>query len=334
MSETLTAPPELSQAIAATELRAPYNWFGGKRKVAEMVWERFGDVPNYVEPFYGSGAVLLGRPTPAKLETINDKDAFVVNFWRAIQNDPEAVARWANAPVNESDLMAKHRWLAESASARMEVTKLDPDFYDAKVAGFWVWGICAWIGGGWCDGKSHKGNMKLPHLGGGMGIHRREPHLPGCLELDREKGDEFERLYEYFGHLARRLRHVRVACGDWSRVMGDSVTFNNGLTGVFLDPPYDAGMHSVDYAAGCGNISKDVREWAIANGENPLLRICLCGYEGEHAMPDSWETVEWKATGGYGNLGDGRGRENAAKERIWFSPACLKKDKIVQSSLF
>jgi DNA adenine methylase len=42
-----------------------------------------------------------------------------------------------------------------------------------------------------------------------------------------------------------------------------------------------------------------VREWAIANGGNPKLRIALCGYEGEHDMPKSWECVEWKAAGGY-----------------------------------
>ena len=35
---------------------------GGKSKVADMVWERLGDVDNFVEPFAGSLAVLLRRP--------------------------------------------------------------------------------------------------------------------------------------------------------------------------------------------------------------------------------------------------------------------------------
>jgi hypothetical protein len=39
-------------------------------------------------------------------------------------------------------------------------------------------------------------------------------------------------------------------------------------------------------------------------------------------MPADWIEKEWKATGGYGNQGEGRGRENAGRERIWFSPAC------------
>jgi hypothetical protein len=35
----------------------------GRARAAHLVWAAFGDVPNYVEPFFGSGAVLLGRPT-------------------------------------------------------------------------------------------------------------------------------------------------------------------------------------------------------------------------------------------------------------------------------
>ena len=44
--------------------KAPFPWFGGKSRVAHIVWDRFGNVPNYVEPFFGSGAVLLGVRTP------------------------------------------------------------------------------------------------------------------------------------------------------------------------------------------------------------------------------------------------------------------------------
>lgn len=42
--------------------------------MAHIVWSHFGDVRNYVEPFAGSLAVLLGRPTEPKIETVNDLD--------------------------------------------------------------------------------------------------------------------------------------------------------------------------------------------------------------------------------------------------------------------
>lgn len=43
-------------------MNAPFPYFGGKSRVADLVWSRFGDVKNYVEPFCGSCAVLLKRP--------------------------------------------------------------------------------------------------------------------------------------------------------------------------------------------------------------------------------------------------------------------------------
>jgi hypothetical protein len=70
------------------------------------------------------------------------------------------------------------------------------------------------------------------------------------------------------------------------------------------------------------DISAEVCEWAIANGDNPLYRIALCGYQGEHKMPESWECVPWKAHGGYSRTE--RGKANRELERIWFSRHCLQ----------
>jgi site-specific DNA-adenine methylase len=299
-------------------LKAPFPWFGGKRRVADIVWRHFGDVPNYVEPFAGSLAVLLCRPTAPGIETVNDADCYLANFWRALSHNPEQVASFADWPVNEADLQARHKWLIEQEAFRARM-KADPDFYDPKIAGWWVWGLCSWIGSGWCRAES----AQLPHLGAGQGINRKLPHLKGGRGVNRKHlGDAGRDLAGYFEQLADRLRRVRVACGDWSRVMGDSATFHNGLTGVFLDPPY-ASARNMTYSIDSSTVAHDVREWAIANGDNPMLRIALCGYEGEHNMPESWHVVKWKTQGGYGSQANNQGRENAAKERIWFSPHCI-----------
>lgn len=307
------------------DLRAPFPWFGGKSRVASLVWERFGDVQNYVEPFFGSGAVLLARPHPPKTETVNDLDCMVANFWRSLQNDPDAVVAAADRPVNEADQHAIHLWLVTQEEFR-EKMKTDIDYYDPLIAGRWVYGQCVWIGSGWCSvqlphlGDAGRGvNRQLPHLGNaGTGVHRKLPHLG-------DAGQEEAPLYIYMRDLAERLRKVRVCCGDWSRVTGPSVTFKHGLTGVFLDPPYADTAERQDniYATDSNNVAHDVRKWAVENGDNPLLRIALCGYEGEHTIPDSWECVAWKGRGGYGSQGNGSGRENSERERIWFSPCCL-----------
>ena len=77
---------------------APFTYFGAKSRVAPLVWSRFGpDIPNYVEPFFGSGAVMLGRPGGASgTETVNDADGFLCNFWRAVTADPDTVAAYAD----------------------------------------------------------------------------------------------------------------------------------------------------------------------------------------------------------------------------------------------
>ena len=139
--------------MTTAPLQAPFPYFGGKRKAAETVWPAFGRVDNYVEPFAGSAAMLLAAPPDAaRIETINDFDGFVANFWRAIAHDPDAVAHAADWPVNEVDLMARHSWLVRHRQPITEQLCADPDWYDARSAGWWVWGACNWIGGGWCSG--------------------------------------------------------------------------------------------------------------------------------------------------------------------------------------
>jgi D12 class N6 adenine-specific DNA methyltransferase len=378
-------------------VKAPFPWFGGKSRVAHLVWDRFGDVRNYVEPFAGSLAVLLGRPTDPKIETVNDLDCWIANFWRALQADPEQLAQWADWPVNEADLHARHLWLVKQADF-CERMKTDPDFYDVKIAGWWVWGISQWIGSGWCaapgsnlnrklgraDGTPQRGRpcmqpgalqqvtQKRPYLtnhGGGMGVHggRKRPrlgndhgrgvlnaeapnqipdlsgdsgaagrgiHASGLITPGRTNAGRAARgvvtdrahsgLYEWFYSLADRLRRVRVCCGDWTRILGPAPTTCIGLTGVFLDPPYAVEDRSDVYGEESRDVAHAVREWALANGDNPDLRIALCGYDGEHAMPGTWTEIAWKANGGFGNQGgETQGRTNARRERIWFSPHCL-----------
>lgn len=321
-----------------SDLRAPFPYFGGKSKIAGMVWERFGQVQNYVEPFFGSGAVLLGCPWPGHTETVNDVDALLANFWRALAADPDAVAAAADWPVNEVDLHARHKYLRDRR-AWVEELMTDPSAYDAQLAGWWVWGISQWIGSGWCPPPRVPDVRQLP--GAGRGVHRETlsrqlPELRGDSGATG-KGINTETiqetpsgLYAYFDALAARLRRVRVCCGDWRRVTGPSVTFRHGLTAVFLDPPYAQEGRSDVYVYE-SRIFDEVRQWAIDNGDNPLLRIALCGYD--FTMPDGWRLVRWKAHGGYGSQGEGQGRANAHREIVAFSPHCLNPAELAKDAM-
>ncbi len=340
------------KSIAGT-LAAPFPWFGGKANACDTVWQAFGQVDNYVEPFAGSAAMLLGAPAGKRVETINDFDGMVANFWRAVAADPDAVAHAADWPCNEVDLFARHSWLVRHRESITDQLHADPAWFDARSAGWWCWGSCNWIGSGWCSGDGpwiHDGTTlvdrrQLPHLGNaGLGINRKLPHLGNAgLGINRKlphlgdagRGDQHPRsayIHEWMRALHERLRDVRVTCGDWSRVVKDSVTTRHGLTAVFLDPPYAKGL--MDYSAGGMGlgIALDVRAWCAANGDNRALRIVLCGHAGEHdaLLASGWTTRTWTARKGYALTDEAV--ENSASETVWCSPHCVPE--VVTMDLF
>ena len=130
-----------------------------------------------------------------------------------------------------------------------------------------------------------------------------------------------------------RTRGVRVAVGDWQRVLTDSVTVRHGLTGVFLDPPYTKG--AMDYAAGGvgGELADKVRAWCAKNGNDKRLRIVLCGHAGEHdaLLQEGWHLRAWTARKGYASTDEAV--ENSASETLWCSPHCVP-ERQKQEALF
>ena len=314
--------------------KAPFPGLGGKRRVASVVWTALGDVQSYVEPFAGSLAVLLARPHPARTETVNDADCAIANFWRALQAAPDEVARYADHPVNEADLFARHLWLVTeglpSLAGRLEA---DPAAFDALIAGWWVWGICSWIGSGWCagDGPWMLADGKVVLGDAGLGVNRKLPHLGTAGQgVNRQLGG-------YLEVLAERIARVRVCCGDWSRVVTDGALNYGGRVGVLLDPPYgeDAGRTPALYRSDCLDVAGEARRWALEHGDDPRLRIVLCGYADEHdaEVPASWRRHRWSSSGAYlGRSEEGSGnRERRHQECLWFSPHCLEPR---QGSLF
>jgi DNA adenine methylase len=337
-------------------LRTPFPYFGGKQRIAKEVWARFGDVKHYVEPFAGALGVLLNRPQPiplGRVETVNDINLHICNFWRAVKFSPEMVAEHCQYPPVELDLNARHDFLWSQPLEQIErKLKADIEWHDPKIAALWVWGQCNWIGAGWC---TDKGVPRLPNPNR-SGIAARMPadESKGLLAkppTDDDKGvfrqcpsNDSEGLYrqspladssgfygrnvdvppssltieQYLEVLQDRLRNVCVMCGDFMRCLTKSRTHRRGkVCGVFLDPPYPTVADKRLYADHDPETATKAREWALDHGDNPAFRIALCGLEGEHQMPRSWEVIGWKSK---------TGRTNRDKERIWFSPHCLKPD--------
>ena len=306
-------------------LNAPFPYFGGKRSITSAVWDRLGAPAQYIEPFCGSAAMLLACPVPASLEVVCDASGFIANFWRAVKNQPGEVAYWADYPVSHIDLGARHTWLmGQRERVGMELHDCEwPG--DAKVAGYWLWGQCCWIGSGWCDwnragsargqrGHGHPGGREgLDATSAGMGIQAvgKVPHASDAGRGDNLLTSAGRAAWTWLHTLADRLDRVRVVHGEWSRCLNNH--FGGNDTAVFLDPPYRAYEKLYGVAT---PVADQVEAWAR---DNPKLRIALCGHKGDYDLP-GWDAVEWSR----GRLTYAGGKTTDA-ECVWYSPGCLPK---------
>ena len=265
---------------------APFPCRGRKSRWAKAVWERLGDPDVYIEPCAGSLDALLGRPTKPKTEIVADANGFICNFWRALRQDPDGLAREAGYPAIEQDLTARRRWLLSWGKDNGPKLARDPDYCDLQAAGWWAWGAAALVDSEWC----------LPRGGQGLRARRMEP---------KGEMDTGERLTRRFRALAERLARVVVLNRDWKAAVAPAMLREHGkretTTAVFLDGTSE-------------DATQEAWEWSRWMGEK--YRIAYACREGEVEPPKGWEKLaesEWTISP------DGAG----GRETVLFSPTCI-----------
>lgn len=67
-----------------------FGWYGGKFSHLEWLLPLLPECHHYCEPFGGSAAVLLNRP-PSPIETYNDLDGEVCNFFQVLRGNKQAL---------------------------------------------------------------------------------------------------------------------------------------------------------------------------------------------------------------------------------------------------
>jgi len=335
-------------------LIAPFPYFGGKRTVAADVWKRLGEPSQYIEPFCGSAAVLLAAPRPAALEVVCDASGFIANFWRAVKHQAAAVAEAADYPVSHIDLGARHIWLMAQRD-RIGAGLQDAEWPgDAKVAGWWLWGQCCWIGSGWCEWE-RAGTARRQRRDGdtgsregldassaGMGIQAvgKVPHASsagrgiqavGQVPHASDAGRGIQAVGQVphasdAGRGALLTSSGRAAWG-WLHKLADrlervrvvhgdwSRCLNNHFGGDDTAVFLDPPYRSYEKLYGESTpVADAVEAWARKNAH---LRVALCGHRGDYDLP-GWDAVDWSR----GRLTYG-GKQTTDKECVWYSPACL-----------
>ncbi|RLM41878.1 DNA adenine methylase [Haloarcula sp. Atlit-47R] len=88
-THAIPTPPENSASIRGGKI-LPFRWYGGKFTHLSWILDLLPESETFVEPFGGSGAVMLNRH-PSPTEVYNDIDKEVVGFLRLLKGtDPES----------------------------------------------------------------------------------------------------------------------------------------------------------------------------------------------------------------------------------------------------
>lgn len=72
-------------------MNAILKYPGAKWRITKWIIEQIPEHHSYIEPYFGSGAVFFNK-TPSNIETINDIDGDVVNFFRVVRESADELA--------------------------------------------------------------------------------------------------------------------------------------------------------------------------------------------------------------------------------------------------
>ena len=118
-------------AAGGVAMNAVVKYPGAKWNIAEWIISFFPQHHSYLEPYFGSGAVLFCKRR-SNIETVNDLNGDVINFFDWVKHDPERLAR-------EIYLLPYARDVYDAAFDRLH-TETDPfqravDFYTRMMMG-------------------------------------------------------------------------------------------------------------------------------------------------------------------------------------------------------
>lgn len=250
-------------------MRTVLKYPGSKWNIALRLVELIPEHHSYVEPFFGSGAVLFNKPV-SDIETINDLDHDVVNLFRCIQEDAERLSRMVmTTPF--------------SREKYEDTYKLD------------VWELMM------PDEPYHKALRFLIQCWQGHGFRTNGSKVGWKNDVQgRERGYalwNWYRLPEWIIDIAERLRMVQIENRPALEVIE---RFNYSNVFMYIDPPYVWGTRA-------GKQYK--HEMTDADHEEMLklllqskAKIMISGYESEmyNDYLTGWEKKQFSTCAEYG----------------------------------
>lgn len=191
-------------------MRKVLRYPGSKWNIAGRLVGLIPGHHSYVEPYFGSGAVLFSKP-PSDIETVNDLDGEVVNLFRCIQQDSQRLARLVmTTPFSREEYDRQFPTALTGYASRYQ-----------QAAGFL---IKCWQGHGFRT-NGYKVGWKND-------VHGRESMYALW---------DWYRLPDWVMGIAERLRKVQIECRPALEVIE---RFNYPDVFMYLDPPYLPGVRT------------------------------------------------------------------------------------------
>lgn len=175
------------------------RYIGGKHKLADWIIEQMPPHGVYVEPFSGGAAVLF-RKSLSKVEVVNDKFLDLINFFKVLRDQPNALIRAID--------------LTPFARAEYELAYIPSDDPLESARRFYV---KVWQSFSGYAGKKSGWRMQ------------RDPHNRGTAITK-----EWSRLAS-LDKVAQRLKHILIECDDALPIIE---RYDNPETLFYVDPPY------------------------------------------------------------------------------------------------
>ena len=221
-------------------MKAIMKYPGSKWSIAKWIIDFFPEHHSYLEPFFGSGAVLFNKPR-SHIETVNDLDGNVVNLFEWIKRDPERLA-------HAIYYTPYARQVYEDAFASVPVDSFE------RAVNFYI------------------------RLNMGHGFRTNGERVGWKNDVQgRERAyasQDWCNLPEKIMQAAERLRGVQIECRPAVELM-ERFNYSNVL--VYLDPPYVLSTrHGRQYRHELDDKGQDALLDAALDHKGPLL---ISGYD-------------------------------------------------------
>lgn len=240
-----------NNAASSRMLNSPIKWAGGKSRLRKHIIPLLPEHTCYVEPFAGAAWVLFGKP-PSDVEVINDIDDELVNFWRVVKENPQAlIASFEWELVSRSEFER----LAELSPATLNSVQRAHRFYYLIMAG---WG----------------GELNYPRLQTSITDGGHGNRLIGALET----------LEERLRPIHQRLRTVIIEHLPWQKCVD---RYDRVGTVMYVDPPYPENgvnyRHNMrsweEHRELANRLAKARCNWILSSYDTPEVHELFADYE-------------------------------------------------------